>query len=120
VNKAVIIAGALLSGGLAALAGLGLGAATARADVCSISNQPPACAPPEGPAGCYDSGICSQEWCPNQAPMLRMPNWDMNVCHTYYFAPNSGAPALMVEGQPPGSPLPPNTGVCPPLAWMCP
>ena len=95
-----VVAGALLSGGVA-VAGIGLGAGTAQA-VCSIYPQQPQCAPPEGPAACYDSGICGQEWCPNMGPMRRMPNWDMTVCHTYYLAPNSGAPALIVQGQPPG------------------
>jgi hypothetical protein len=114
-----IIAGALLSGSVA-VAGVALGAGTAQA-VCTMTYPlAPQCAPPEGPAGCYDSGICSQEWCPSGGAMRRMPNWDMTVCHTYYFAPDSGLPALIVQGQPPGSPLPPNTGVCPPFAWMCP
>lgn len=76
--------------------------------------------PPEGPPGCYTSHICSQMWCPNVGQMRRMPDWDPNVCHTYYFAPDSGLPALIIQGQPPGLRLPPNTGVCPPLAWMCP
>jgi hypothetical protein len=52
--------------------------------------------------------------------LRRMPDRDMNVCHTYYFEPNSDLPALMVQGQPPGLRLPPNTGVCPPFAWMRP
>jgi hypothetical protein len=55
-----IIVGALRSGGVA-VAGIGLGAGTAQA-VCSIYPQQPQWAPPEGPAGCYDSGICGQEW----------------------------------------------------------
>jgi hypothetical protein len=55
-----IIVGVLLSGGVA-VAGIGLGAGTAQA-VCSNYPQQPQWAPPEGPAGCYDSGICGQEW----------------------------------------------------------
>ena len=110
-----VVAGALLSGGVA-VAGIGLGAGTAQA-VCSIYPQQPQCAPPEGPAACYDSGICGQEWCPNMGPMRRMPNWDMTVCHTYYLAPNSGAPALIVQGQPPGAPLP-SSGPCG-FPFMC-
>jgi len=97
--------------------GLGLGAGNAQADVCSnYPGQPARCAPPEGPQGCYDSGICSQEWCPNMGPMLRMPNWDRSVCHTYYFAPNSGSPAEIIQGQPPGSLVP--RQVVP--HWLCP
>lgn len=116
------LATALVLSGVLWTADLMLGAGTAHA-VCSTNNggnQPPECAPPEGPPGCYTSHICSQMWCPNIGQMRRMPDWDMNVCHTYYFAPDSGLPALIVQGQPPGLRLPPNTGVCPPLAWMCP
>lgn len=109
----------VVSGGLW-MAGLLLGAGNAQAVCSNYPPQSPQCAPPEGPPACYDSSICSQEWCPNMGRMRRMPNWDMTVCHTYYFAPNSGLPALIVQGQPPGSPLPPNTGVCPPFAFMCP
>ena len=100
----------------------GLGFATtgiAHANVCSnCPSARPSCAPPEGPAQCYDSNICSQEWCPNMGPMRRMPNWDMTVCHAYYFAPDSGLPALIIQGQPPGAPIP--RQVCPPIAFMCP
>ena|ERR1700722_11649403 len=59
-----IIAGALLSGGVAA-AGIGLAAGTAQAS-------------PTHPRGPY-------EWCPGQ----RLPEndvvWDMSVCHTWYW-----------------------------------
>ena len=115
-NSMRIIAAALLSGGLG-LTGAELAAGTAQAAPCSnYPGQPASCAPPEGPPGCYNSGICSQEWCPNMGPMRRMPNWDMSVCHTYYFAPNSGLPAEMIQGQPPGALVP--RQVVP--HWLCP
>jgi hypothetical protein len=63
-----IIVGALLSGGLA-VAGLGLGAGTAQANV--------------GP----------YHWCPGGQGRLPNPNvvWDMSVCHTYWLvAPGLG------------------------------
>ena len=96
---------ALLSGGL------GLAAGTAQADsACSTNNYPnlPAsCGPPEGRPQCDATGLCSQLWCPNIGPMRRMPDWDMTVCHTYYFQPNSGLPAQIIQGEPPGPPPPP-------------
>ncbi|WP_424396537.1 hypothetical protein [Mycobacterium sp.] len=42
----------------------------------------------------------------------------MSVCYAYYFAPNSGLPALIIQGQPPGAPIP--RQACPPIAFMCP
>jgi hypothetical protein len=111
-----LIAAALLSGVLG-LAGFELAAGTAAAAPCSIyAGQPASCAPPEGPPGCYNSNICSQEWCPSMGPMRGMPNWDMNVCHTYYFAPGPTLPAVIIQGQPPGSLIP--RQVVP--EWLCP
>jgi hypothetical protein len=82
-TRTLIIAAALLLGGLGP-AGFELAAGTAQAAPCSIyPGQPASCAPPEGPPGCYNSGICSQEWCPTMGAMRRMPSWDMSVCHTY-------------------------------------
>jgi hypothetical protein len=111
-----IISAALLLGVLG-LAGFELAPGNAQAAPCSnYPGQPASCAPPEGSQGCYDSGICSQEWCPNMGPMRRMPNWDMNVCHTYYFAANSGLPAEIIQGEPPGLLVP--RQVVP--HWLCP
>jgi hypothetical protein len=58
-----IIAGMLLSGGLA-VAGLGLGAGTAPADPNYID-----------PVGPY-------HWCPGGKPLD--VNWDQSICHTYW------------------------------------
>src|ERR1700676_4123973 len=72
-NLKRIIAGALLSGGVA-VAGLGLAAGTAHADTFG------------GP----------YRWCPGQElPQTGDPNWrvvwDMSVCHTWYrVGPNQG------------------------------
>jgi hypothetical protein len=94
-NLKGIIAGALLSGGLA-VAGLGLGAATAQAG-------------PDGP----------HRWCPGQT--MNLPTgpgpswtWDMSVCHTFYFVgyaqgnvpSNYGAPSYIWEGDNPPAPIP--------------
>jgi hypothetical protein len=98
----------VLSWGGLALAGLGL-ADPAQADVCS--NQHPgraaSCGPFEGPPVCTDAGVCSNIWCPDSGRMLNMPDWDMNICHTYYFEPGS---YQMIQGEPPGAPLPPPQG----------
>jgi hypothetical protein len=76
---------------------------------CSPSNaNTPPCAPPEGPPGtCDANGVCGQIWCPGSG-MSPIPEWDMNVCHTFYFDP--AAPLtepVMIPGQPPGPPPPP-------------
>ena len=77
-----IIAGTLLSGGVAA-AGLGLAAGTAHAENW--------CAPAAmvGPV-CYGPN----QWCPGdslfhltQNHVANPINWDMRVCHTYYYVP---------------------------------
>lgn len=70
----------LLSGGLS-LVSLGFGTATAQADT----------------------------WCPGGYRFTGMPNWDMNVCHEYYWAHkyDLNAPTtLFIEGPPPGAPAP--------------
>jgi hypothetical protein len=66
-----IIAGALLSGGVA-VTGSVLGEGTAQ-------------------ASCNYLGVCSHQWCPGQplpSAYGGRPSdvvWDMGVCHTYYF-----------------------------------
>jgi hypothetical protein len=38
----------------------------------------------------------------------RIPGWDMNGCHTFYFDPNSPDDnPVIIQGQPPGPPRPP-------------
>jgi hypothetical protein len=81
----------LLSGGLG-LAGLELGAGTAEAAV--------------GP----------YQWCPGQPlPQNQQPNWDMGVCHTWYFIvpwrvqSNTGAPNVWNGDE---SPPPDGTNPC--------
>jgi hypothetical protein len=96
-------------GGLG-LAGLGL-AGSAQADVCSNQHpgRAPRCGPFEGPPQCNADGVCSNIWCPDSGAMRNMPNWDMSICHTYYFAPDTGQ---MVPGEPPGPPPPPPLPGC--------
>jgi hypothetical protein len=69
-----------VSGGLG-LTGLALGTGTAHADT----------------------------WCPGDYLFTGMPNWDMSVCHEYYWAHkyDLNAPmTLHIEGPPPGPPVP--------------
>jgi hypothetical protein len=76
---------------------------------CSPANfREPRCAPPEGPpSGCDANDVCAQLWCPG-AGMRGIPNWDMNVCHTFYFDPNSPPTnSVIIAGQPPGPPRAP-------------
>lgn len=96
-NVKRIVAGALLSGGVA-VAGMALAAGTAHADWY-------------GP----------HQWCPGQS--MNLPTgpgkdwvWDMNVCHTWYSVgyaqgnvPSSyGAPSYIWDGDnPPPRPPPP-------------
>jgi hypothetical protein len=71
-----IIAGALLSGGVAAVTALGLGAGTAQAfnypvGVCNDAHH-----------------VCSYQWCPGMPlPFTgganNPPSWDMVVCHNF-------------------------------------
>ena len=71
------------------------------------ANTPP-CAPPEGPPGtCDATGVCGPLWGPGSG-MEGIPNWDMNVCHTFYFDPNAPlTEPVIIQGQPPGPPPPP-------------
>jgi hypothetical protein len=102
-NLTRIIAGALLSGGLA-VPGLALATGTAQAS-CSY-------------------GICSHQWCPGQ-PMVqgwvigpdgveRRVNdvvWDMSVCHQWFHAADDRYGGAQVgsrirEGDPSPPPIP--------------
>jgi hypothetical protein len=87
-----IIAGALLSGGVA-VAALGLAAGTAQA-------RP-------NPA-CNDQWPC-YTWCPGDGlPHSDGPiGWDMGVCHDWYYAHGVGAASQVIEGIPPSQPVPP-------------
>jgi hypothetical protein len=104
-NAKTILAGALLSGGLA-VAGLGPAAGTAHAD---------------GP----------HRWCPgNPKNMPYVVNglidWDWNVCHTWYSTnygmgnvTSQGRPMSIWDGDnPPPEAIAPR--VCPPISFMCP
>jgi hypothetical protein len=95
----------LVSGGLG-LAGLGLGAGTAQA-VCS-------------PGAAVVNGMCygPNHWCPGQSLYVsqggpnRDVNWDMSVCHTWYWvADGDGNVSPQVwDGDnppPPAAPPPP-------------
>jgi hypothetical protein len=62
--------------GSVALAGLGLGATTARADPGSPNVM---------------------TWCPGQALPDRGIRWDMNVCHNYFIAPLGTGNVPMVD-----------------------
>ena len=102
-------AGAILTGGVGALLGLAAGPAQAQVE-CSPSNANTApCAPPEGQPTCNVEGMCGQLWCPGSG-MSGIPDWDMTVCHTFYFDPNAPlTEPVIIAGQPPGpvaQPLP--------------
>ena len=93
-----VVAGALLSGGVA-LAGLAPAAGTAYADDhCSTRT------------GCYHGP--GMRWCPGDYvwPGLRATGWDLNVCHVYHeqCPPGyyGGCPDNIVEGPPPPPPPP--------------
>lgn len=48
-------------------------------------------------------------WCPGGYMFTGMPNWDMSVCHEYYWAHKydlNTPTTLFIEGPPPGPPLP--------------
>jgi hypothetical protein len=98
-----IIAGALLSGGVA-VAGLGLAAGTAQAErgFAPLSHDP------------FPEAIGPRQWCPGQElpqvgtddPQAQV-HWDMNVCHTYYIVdPGLGNVASIIwDGpNPPANP----------------
>ena len=87
---------------------------TNAAPSCSPSNaNTPPCAPPAGPPGtCDANGVCGQLWCSGSG-MSPIPQWDMNVCPTFYFDTFYFDPAasltkpVIIQGQPPGPPTPP-------------
>jgi len=92
-NLKRIVAGALLSGGLAA-AWFALSPGTAQAV--------------GGP----------EQWCPGQPLPGGGVVWDMSVCHTYYYVMagqgNSGSPYIWDGPNPPGYQPPPNM----PPVWV--
>ncbi len=113
-----IVGGTLLSGGVA-VAGLGLNPDSAHAEVWCPPNTK------LGPV-CYGPN----QWCPGdslfhltQNHVANPINWDMNVCHMYYYVPwgkgNVGydiwdgpdppGPPTLIQA-PPG--LPPPPGKC--------
>src|ERR1051326_2617593 len=101
--KRTIISGvavaAFLSAGLAIVSP---GTAQAQ-EQCSPSNANVApCAPPEGQPHCNTAGMCGQLWCPGSG-MSGIPDWDMTVCHTFYFDPNAPlSEPIIIAGNPPG------------------
>lgn len=105
------MAGAAAIAGSLGFAVLGPVAGTAQAQVeCSPSNaKTEPCAPPEGQPICNVAGQCGQLWCPGSG-MTGIPDWDMNVCHTFYFDPNAPlTEPIIIAGNPPGpvaQPLP--------------
>lgn len=117
-----IIAGALLSGGVA-VAGLVQGAGTAQAY--------PGPAPLDAWPGCpndHPEGPC--HWCPGD-PQVQTGNlrvnpvvWDWNVCHTYWYVPfgqGNVAQNIFEGDSPPPLPPPPPPGLnfCPFPAIVC-
>src|SRR5690349_19908115 len=89
-----IIAGALLSGGLA-MAGVGLVVGTAHADLAPIVRQ-------DGGTRRSPTNSCTYQWCPGSTVSLNMPNLDRNTCHPWYFDPNSPETnSTIIEGFPP-------------------
>ncbi len=99
--------------GVLAAAGLTLGAQAAQANP---NQQPP------------------NNWCPGQALPFHNIQWDMNVCHTWYYVPPGTGNVRMVDvagnplgsfisadiaapvyaPAPPPAPLPPGTPFCSP------
>lgn len=82
-----VIAGALLSGGMA-LAGLGLGSGAAQADNFTVPH----------------------DWCPGQPLPMPDVRWDMGVCHHWYWVPVGGmgnVGQFVWEGDAPRRPLGP-------------
>ena len=89
-----VIAGAVLSGGIA-LAGLGLATGTAQAE--------PGFAP--FPA---DNFTVPHQWCPGQSLPMPDVRWDMGVCHHWYWVPVGGMGNVgqsVWEGDAPRKPL---------------
>ncbi|GFG67573.1 hypothetical protein MKUB_50630 [Mycobacterium kubicae] len=80
------LAGALLSGGVAAAA-VGLGAGAAQAYTY--------------PIGVCNGMACSYEWCPGMPlpTAFGTPNWDMGVCHHFMIGTmNDNSPAWVSNG----------------------
>ena len=105
-----VVAGALLSGGVA-LAGLAPAAGTAYADDhCSTRT------------GCYHGP--GMRWCPGDYvwPGLVVTGWDLSVCHAYHATFNdNNDPIGIAEG--PGPPLisiPTTTRQCRPISFLFP
>lgn len=104
---AAIAALAFTSGGVGAVA-FGTAAAHAAPECSPATARTPRCTPPEGfPEGCDADGVCAQLWCPGSG-MTGIPNWDMTVCHSFYFDPNAPlTKPVIIQGLPPGPPPPP-------------
>ena len=86
-NLKRIVAGAVLSGGVAVL-GSGLGTGVAQAN--------PLCTP---------NGTCAAQWCPGKSLPGPDVKWDMTVCHDYLSNPYPGTVqvgAHIWEGEPCG------------------
>jgi hypothetical protein len=89
--------------GLAAAGSLLIGpelpAGTAQADPAPMVCQ-------DGSTLATPTNSCTYQWCPGSPIMKNMPNWDRNVCHPWYFDPNSPVTnSTIIEGFPP--PYPP-------------
>ena len=100
---------------VAASAGLGMGLT---AGVAQAQPAPMVCQDPNSPPG--PANFCTYQWCPGSPVMNHMPDWDMNVCHPWYFDPDSPVTdSRIIEGFP--DPPPPRFyGPCPPFAFLCP
>jgi len=109
----LIIAGALISGGVA-VAGFGLIAGAAQADPDHCSTR----------TGCYKGP--GMRWCPGDYvwPGLVATGLDLSVCHVYHLAildnPNADPNAVADGPGPPRIPIPSTPRQCPPIAFMCP
>lgn len=102
--RRIVTVGGLATAVLACGLSVGFAPAAQAAEECSAANANVApCAPPEGPPfTCDINGICGQLWCPGSG-MSGIPDWDMTVCHTFYFDPNAPlTEPVIIAGQPPG------------------
>ncbi|OBH08627.1 MULTISPECIES: hypothetical protein [unclassified Mycobacterium] len=96
-----LIAGALLSGGVAAI-GLGLSGGTAQAG--------PTMTPQFNRPLPVDNFTVPHEWCPGQPLPMPDVRWDMGVCHHWYWVPVGGmgnVGQFVWEGDAPRRPLGP-------------
>jgi len=81
------------------LVGSGLATGTAHADPAPMVCQ-------DGSTLATPTNSCTYQWCPGSPILKNMPNWDMNVCHPWYFDQNSPLTnSTIIEGFPP--PYPP-------------